>query len=99
MKYYVAQLEEINGEYAYQHTFTLKAKYKQQALEMLDKLAETWYSGEMEQRDEYYMHHGGAVAVTPHKLTEVKKREYKVTKEIVNDLTHLVDLEFKKEVA
>lgn len=95
MRYWIVQLEEINGEHKYEHTFTLKAGNKEKALEMLEHLAGGWYNFEPEKKDEYYMYFSGSIAITPHKVEEVTKRVYKKVKNIVNDLTHVALIALK----
>ena len=77
MKYWIADIEERNGEFEYTTPIRFKAKTMEDAVSLQMHHVSTWYGKEnmtYDTNDEYY--YNGYVAVGDGALTEIDKHTY-----------------------
>ena len=77
MKTYHYTLEERNGEQEYSYQYLIHAKDKDEALEIAEDYAKTFYDDEGVELDEdTYYFFGGEIAVTIDLLVEKSKEDF-----------------------
>jgi len=77
MKYWIADIEERNGEFEYTTPIRFKAKTMEDAVSLQMHHVSTWYGKDnmtYDTNDEYY--YNGHVAVGDGALTEIDKHTY-----------------------
>lgn len=84
MKYYIAQIEEYNGEYTYQHVylFSCKGDFEKKFY----KYAKTFYGSKVEiEEDGSFSQLGGEVNWKPHHFKEIS---YQIYSELIGFLPY-----------
>ena len=88
-KYYVAKIEELNGEYEYISTirFCLPATRKPAAF--LNRVVKDWYSGAARKENDGYYFNCGEVYVEAGDYKEVPEAAFDALSGIVTDMTDM----------
>lgn len=83
-RFYIAKINERNGEYEYSHITRMKLDTDEKPEEALKNIASTWYGGEADaQDDDCFYFHDGCVCVTPGEIHEVSEQIFDALHEII----------------
>ena len=98
MKYWIADIEERNGEFEYKQAIIFKAETEAKADDTHEFHARTWYGKDHTQRDEIYnCYWNDHVAVTEGRMTEIDEHTFdQMRKHGLPDMTRTEEDEEEK---
>ena len=87
LKYYIAEVEEQQGEYT--HTTKYLFKTAGDPFKYADNVSKNWYNGEKAEKDEYsngYWQNGGDILSSVGEVKQVSIEDYEVLTKYLNVL-------------
>lgn len=86
MNFYVAVLDERNGEFAYSHLVKFALTSRRSPKKHLKDIAKSWYGGNAEAEDDGFYFFGGQIFVSPGEIYPVSEAIFAGVKEFIHTL-------------